>query len=488
MVRSIRWRLQVWYGLVLLAVVAGFAGILYYRAWSTKNREIDGRLEAVALYLTGALRSFPLHELDDTLLPPPPPPPPAPGDERGPPRPPRLDLPPPPRRSAERLLADLTLPPETRSPPGEADHEKPYFGVWRASGSLLKAIGQADRPVHFGPEPFRSAPPPGFRETWLVGPGGTHILVGKSIVREVTELRAFAWQLAVLAPALLGIGLAGGWVVSSRVVKPIARMSATASTISATNLGERLDTRKVDVELANLAHVLNAMLDRLQAAFERQTQFTADASHELRTPLAVIRSHAELALSKTRSPEEYRDTIQACLRATGRMTALVERLLILARADAGWPGIDLQSVDLTKIVTDTVDQFRSWAADKDLTLSVNAMPASIHGDPTGLIQIVSNLLSNAVQYNRPGGEISVHLESDRQEVLLRVSDTGLGIPEADRPHIFERFYRVDKARSRASGGTGLGLAICKSIVELHGGTIECSSTDSGSTFTVRLTA
>ena len=321
----------------------------------------------------------------------------------------------------------------------------------------------------------------------MIGPLGTQILVGRSVRGEHAALGAFAWQLAGAGALVLVIGMVGGWLVSARILRPVAAISATASAISATNLDQRIDPRTVDRELEELATVLNAMFDRLEGAFERQARFTADASHELRTPLAVIRSHAELALARPRTAEEYREAIQTCLRASTRMTALVEGLLMLARADAGKLDLVRQSVDLRHVVEESVALLRPLAEGKRVSLHTRLEQARVTGDPIRLAQVVTNLVSNAVQYNRAGGEVRVQLEVTAGEAVLTVADTGCGIPAEDRPHLFERFYRVDRARSRASGGTGLGLAICMSVVEAHGGTIGFTTEPGrGSTFWVRL--
>jgi signal transduction histidine kinase len=169
------------------------------------------------------------------------------------------------------------------------------------------------------------------------------------------------------------------------------------------------------------------------------------------------------------------------------MTALVDGLLTLARADAGKLDLRREPVDLTEVIAESVDLFRPLAEARGVSLAANLAPAAVRGDPTRLAQVVTNLLSNAVQYNRPGGAVRVQLHATDAEVVLTVVDTGCGIPAQDCPHVFERFYRVDKARSRASGGSGLGLAICKSIVEGHGGTIGFETEpERGSTFWVRL--
>jgi heavy metal sensor kinase len=326
-----------------------------------------------------------------------------------------------------------------------------------------------------------------YREAVMLGPRRTRILVGQPVRKEQAELGAFAWQLAGAGALVLAVGLAGGWLISARILRPVAAISATASAISATNLAERIDPAAVDRELAELAGVLNAMFDRLEAAFARQARFTADASHELRTPLAVIRSHAELALSRPRNAAEYRETVATCLQASVRMSALVDGLLTLARADAGKLDLRREPVELKHLVEESITLFGPLADGKAVSLAATLAAAEVTGDPDRLAQVVTNLLSNAVQYNRAGGTVQVQLGVAEGAAVLSVTDTGCGIPEADRPHIFERFYRVDKARSRASGGSGLGLAICKSIVEAHGGSIGFETQpEQGSTFWVRL--
>jgi heavy metal sensor kinase len=307
------------------------------------------------------------------------------------------------------------------------------------------------------------------------------------VAKERAELTRFAWQLGAGGVAVLAVGLAGGWLASARILRPIADISATASAISATNLSERIEVAKVDRELAGLAQVLNATFDGLEAAFDRQARFTADASHELRTPLTVLRTQAQLALSRPRSAEEYRKSIEECLRAAERMTALVEGLLTLARADAGKLDLRHESVDLKQVTADAVSQLRPLADGLTINVSTKLSPAQVQGDPGRLGQVVTNLVANAIRYNRPGGQVRVRLAVGDGTAVLSVEDGGYGIPDADQPHIFERFYRVSKDRSRLSGGSGLGLAISKSIVEAHGGAITFTSTvDKGTTFEVRL--
>jgi two-component system, OmpR family, sensor kinase len=490
MIKSLRWRLQLWYAALLLTVVGGYGSILYYQTCASKLQEIDSQLEAAALYLDATLRGIPPNELDgkeprwfkDKKGPPPP----RDFDAKDAPRP-REKKPPP--KTRERWLADVALPRELDG--AGAEDERPYFAVWRADGTIIKAAPLPDgAPLAPGANSLFSRPRVtqrgDYREARMRGPHDTRILVGRPVAREWEALYAFGWQLAAIGVGVLIVGLAGGFWLAARIFRPITAMSAAASAISATNLSTRIETANIDVELAGLARVLNAMFDRLEAAFARQQQFTADASHELRTPLAILRANAELALSQSRSAEEYRSTIETCLRAANRMSGLVQGLLTLARSDAGNPRMRFEPVPLDEVVADCLTLFKPLADEKKIAVTADMSAVIVPGDPDALAQLVGNLLSNAIQHNHAGGTIHVRLAVSA-EAVLTVADTGPGIPEKDQPRIFERFYRVDKARARASGGSGLGLAICKAIALAHGGSIDFDSTvDTGTTFRVRL--
>lgn len=480
MIRSIRWRLQAWFALVLLVVVGGFAGWLHYRERQAREQEVDQQLVDAARYLDVCLRRFPPHELD-----------PSAPKQKGPPgkdaEGKKDKRPPPPMR--ERLLDELTLPRELDFG-GEA---RLYFAVWRPTGSVVKAVAFPEGVDPPELESGQQTPGPRLvtrgdnREAILVGPMRTRILVGKSLVRQTADLHAHAWQLTATAAAVLVVGLAGCWLVSARIFRPLGVIARTASAISATQLTERIDPATVDAELVDLAQVLNAMLERLESAFERQTRFTADASHELRTPLAILRSHAELALARPRTPDEYREALDACFRAGQRMTELVESLLLLARADADKLELQRRPLDLAAVVGECLTLLRPLAEARQVTLTATLAPAQVVGDAGRLAQVVSNLVSNAVQYNRPGGRVEVTLRTVDGRAELGVADTGIGIAREAQPRVFERFFRADPARNRAFGGQGLGLAICRSILEAHGGTITFQSQPGeGTTFTVTL--
>jgi two-component system OmpR family sensor kinase len=507
MFKSIRWRLLAWHAAILILTVAGFGAALYFQIRKSRFDEIDADLQSSARSLEGTLRGFPPPVLDGG----PPPPngggpgggpggggggPPPPFGDGPPPDGPRPGSRPPPRESPERRMERmLTLPSSSRRRPDDDPHGEPYFVVWLGNGEVFKASPlplDAAMPAYeptntddAGRLEVRQRGP--FREVRIVGTRRTEVLVGRSIQREQHDLTILGWQLVLTGLGVLAVGLVGGFFLSSRAVRPIAAMSATAASISANNLDHRIDVKEVDSELGNLATVLNEMFARLEGAFERQARFTADASHELRTPLTVIHSFAELALSKPRTSAEYQETLDTCVRATRRMKSIVEGLLTLARADAGKLELKRQPLDLGALVTDAASLLEPLAVQKNVQLSVQAPPLEMLGDMTRLAQVVTNLVSNAINYNRPGGSVTATLTTEGGEAVLIVADTGCGIPEEDGSHLFERFYRVDKARSRELGGSGLGLAICKSIVEGLGGTIGFTTElNKGSSFVVRL--
>jgi heavy metal sensor kinase len=284
---------------------------------------------------------------------------------------------------------------------------------------------------------------------------------------------------------VLLIGLAGGWWLVSRAIRPIENISAAAVKISAGDLSQRINVAEAESELGRLAAVLNSTFARLDAAFAQQKQFASDAAHELRTPVSVMLTQTQTALNRGRTAPEYRETVEACQRAAQRMRKLIGALLELARLDVGQEQMKRLRFDFSRTVADCVDLVKPLAKASGIKIFTELSPLEITGDAERLAQVATNLLTNAIQYNNPNGEVRVKVASHGGLATLTVSDTGNGISRDDLPHIFKRFYRCDK--SRTGGNTGLGLAISKAIVEAHGGTIEVSSEeDDGTTFTVRL--
>lgn len=295
--------------------------------------------------------------------------------------------------------------------------------------------------------------------------------------------------LASLA-VLLGTGATGYWL-AGRALRPVKTITRTAREISETDLSRRLNLKGRD-ELGELASTFDSMLDRLQAAFERQRQFTADASHELRTPLTIIGLETALALESRQTPAEYERVLRVVQAENEHMTKLVNDLLTLARLDAGQAPLHPETIDLSDVALEVIERLAPLAAQKGVALEAGDLPeVRVRGDRSALLKVASNLVENAVKYT-PGGEGRVQVLTGIGEgrAWLRVEDNGPGIAPEDLPHVFERFYRADKARhdeGEASSGSGLGLAIAQGIAHAHGGEVTAQSeVGKGSVFELRL--
>ena len=285
--------------------------------------------------------------------------------------------------------------------------------------------------------------------------------------------RAFLFGL----PLLLACAAAGGWFLARRSLSPVAAMAERASAISASTLHERLPVPVPGDELGGLATVINDLLDRLQRSFEQQRRFMADASHELRTPTAILRTEADVTLSRATRPEaEYRESFGVIRDAARRLTRIVDDLFLLARADAGHLVLRATDVYLEDVVHDAVRGIRPVADQRGVQVELRGIAeAPAHGDPDLLGRLVLNLLDNAVKYSAAGSTVDAELARAGDAWTVRVTDHGPGIPADAQARIFERFYRVDTARSRveqsATSGAGLGLAIARRVAEAHGGTL-----------------
>jgi heavy metal sensor kinase len=305
----------------------------------------------------------------------------------------------------------------------------------------------------------------------------------------VRTLHLFRTYLLMFAPLLLLIAAIVGYWMSRRALSPVDALVRTAREVSGTNLKSRLQKLETGDELQRLSDTLNEMLDRIESAFLRVTQFTADASHELRTPVSLIRTEAELALRRSRTEAEYKESLRQILQEAERTTLLIEQLLELARSDSGRESLAMRSVDLPEVLRDVVTSWRQVAAARNLQFStdIGGPGASVMGDPTLLRRLADILLDNAFKYTPSPGSVRVVLKVEGEMAVITVQDSGVGIAQEEQGKIFERFYRIDKARSRAQGGVGLGLAIAEWIVLQHRGAISVESRPGeGATFQVRL--
>jgi two-component system, OmpR family, sensor kinase len=312
------------------------------------------------------------------------------------------------------------------------------------------------------------------------------------------QLSRLAWTLLIAGLVTLAAALAGGYWLADRALRPVKTITRTAQAISESGLDRRLNLKSRD-ELGELAHTFDRMLDRLQAAFNRQRQFTADASHELRTPLTIIGLETGRALSGSRSKDELQQALQIIQSENKFMSRLVEELLTLARMDSGQLRLTKEPLDLSDLALDVTERFASLADQKGIELKTGDLPElTILGDRLTLAQMIANLVDNAIKYSPEGGGHWVCVETGSSDTAaaptawVRISDNGSGIAAEHLPHLFDRFYRVDSARShnlddeeKNIPGSGLGLAIVQWIVQIHDGTIQVTSQPGqGSTFEV----
>jgi heavy metal sensor kinase len=313
------------------------------------------------------------------------------------------------------------------------------------------------------------------------------VIVGQVTTNITGTLATFRYVLLIAIVGVIVLAGLGGLFLAGRVLKPVEQITRTAQKIEESDLSQRIEVKNDD-ELGKLAATLNDMIGRLEEAFNRQRQFTADASHELRTPLAIMQAEATLALSKERTEDDYRKSLETISQESTYMSSVIGKLLFLARSDAGKEQLNFEDVDLKELVTQLSTNIEALAQDKGTKFTIDAPESLIvSGDKVKLRQLFINILENAVRYTSADGAVSVSLVKKEENALATISDTGIGIPPEHLQHIFERFYRVDKARSRADGGVGLGLAIAKIIAESHKGHITVESeVGKGTVFTVSI--
>ena len=316
-----------------------------------------------------------------------------------------------------------------------------------------------------------------------------HVLVAtQSLAMHRNALDELRRALLVSVPAALLLAALGGSLLARRSLAPVTRMTDDASRIEAQRLSDRI-TITSDDEIGRLGTVLNALLARLERSFAQQRQLVADSSHELRTPVSVIRSEADVTLSRDRTADEYREALDVIRSESVHLTRLIEDMLLMARADA--QQLPLQSVDfeLCDVVDDAARSMRTLAGAKGVELTAatdGTMP--MRGDPELVRRMLVDLLDNGVKFTPPGGRVEIATRKDDGRYIIAVRDSGGGISAEAQPHVFDRFYRADPART-AGAGSGLGLAIAKSIAELHGGDIRLVHSDaSGSLFEITVVA
>jgi heavy metal sensor kinase len=302
-------------------------------------------------------------------------------------------------------------------------------------------------------------------------------------------LSAFTTVLLLSTPVILALATGCGVWLGRRALAPVARITDDARAITESNLSARLAVPDSRDELQQLSETLNDMLGRIEQSFSRTRQFTADASHELRAPMTLIFTAAQYSLRRARSREELVDGMQKILCESQRTKALIDDLLLLARGDAGKESVTLEMIDGGPLLRDAAGQAAGMAAAKDISVSLHLVAdmLPVRANEAQLRRLLLILIDNALKYTPPGGRVTIQGSADPTDVTISVADTGAGISSDDLPHVFERFWRADKVRSREAGGTGLGLTIAKQIADLHGAHLRVQSeVGRGSVFTLRL--
>jgi heavy metal sensor kinase len=324
-----------------------------------------------------------------------------------------------------------------------------------------------------------AGPPPGIQPATLV--------IARSTKQIDQALAGLVRTLIIAVPLTLALAAGGGIFLARRALKPVDKIARTAQEIGESDLSRRINVNTKD-ELGRLAATLNDMIGRLDKAFQRQKQFTSDASHDLRTPLAVIEAESTLALQKERQSSDYRRSLETISQESKQMSFLIDQLLTLARADGGKEQWNFTEVNLGKLISNLSTDGEVLCQEKGLSFQLGqTQDLVVKGDEARLRELFMNLSDNAIRYTPAPGTVSISCRREGQLAVVAITDTGIGIPAEDIPFIFERFYRVDKSRSRADGGSGLGLAICRHIAEVHAGKIEVASqAERGSTFSVWL--
>ncbi|HEV2390851.1 MAG TPA: ATP-binding protein [Verrucomicrobiae bacterium] len=380
-----------------------------------------------------------------------------------------------------------------------------FVRITRADGALLY-LSPTPKSQSFDPA---AVPPPQWspvtesgRQVMLLGgrkmllaahklktPTGSFLIETGAPMDEVqADSRHWLIFLITMLPIVVAIALGGGYVLVKRALAPVDRIAASAESISSTNLSERLPLAQTGDELERLSLALNHMIERLDAAFEHSRRFVADASHELRTPLTVLRGEIETMVREPQLTDESRERLGSALEEVERLTNIVEGLFAISRLDAGEAAAEWVKFDLALLATSTADQMSLLAEDKRIEVTCAAPSAVwVQGDRARMKQVIVNLLDNAIKYTPEGGAVHLSVGMQNAKAMLEVVDNGPGIPPEVLPRIFERFFRVDQARSRDQGGAGLGLSIVKSICTAHHGRVEASSSPGqGSRFRVEL--
>lgn len=312
---------------------------------------------------------------------------------------------------------------------------------------------------------------------------GTNYLIeiGSSLYPIQSILSNLRSIVLLLTPLILLIAAFGGQLLMRLPLQPLVTLSERAEYIGISKLGERLPVPSTHDEMERLALSLNRMIKRLEDALSNNRRFSADVSHELRTPLTIMRGELEQVLHEPRLQGDVRDSVASALEEIDRMSKIVESLLAIARLDSGMDAINPAPADLSTLCQWVIEQLRLLASEKGITMTARTTPMIVLIDTAHMKRVLVNVIDNAIKYTSPGGHIELTSFVAEKSAVIEISDTGIGIPSVELPHVFDRFFRADKVRSRASGGTGLGLSIVKAICNAHGGSVTLRSKEGAGT-------
>jgi len=478
--RSLRFKLTLWYVLILGILLTSFSGFLYFTLSKSLHRDVDNKLRSLA-ELIASESSSPLSKFSFGTI-------------------------------DQALETSMNL-----KPIGKFIQVLDESGnIGRKSDNLknvqlpisLNALKNASKGLitfetnrTIGNTPLRIMTFPVVENSHVT----KIVQIASSLEGVEDALNKLFLILIISVPSTLILASLGGQFLAHKALKPVDNITQTARMITSQNLNQRIHPPKVKDEISRLIETFNEMISRLDQSFRQMKQFSSDASHELKTPLTILKGEVEVMLRKERTSQEYEQTLRSNLEEINRMSQIVEDLLNLSKADTGEIRLNKEDVNLTEILNEVVVQMERLAKTKKLNLSATNHHQDIHifGDALRLRELFINLIENGIKYTEEGGSIHIILQKEYpppvtgepdwverekgQFVKIIVSDTGIGIAKEDQERIFNRFFRVDKARSREQGGSGLGLSICKWIVEAHQGEIGVESElAKGSSFIVRL--
>jgi heavy metal sensor kinase len=468
--KSLRFKLTLWYVIILGILLTSFSTFLYVTLSKSLYRNVDDKLRSLAHLIateSGSPSSrFGFGTIDQTLRA-------------------SLNL-----RPIGKFIQVLDASGNVGQKSDNLENVQLPISL-NALRNASKGFVTFETTRTFGNTPLRVVTVPAMAGDQMV----KIVQVASSLEDVEDALNTLLLILIITVPSVLLIASVGGQFLANQALKPVDEVTQTARRITSENLDQRIRPLRVKDEISRLIETFNEMISRLYQSFRQIKQFTSDASHELKTPLTILRGEVEVALRKERTSTEYEQTLRSNLEEINRMSKIVDDLLLLSKTDIGEIRLNQEDVNLTQILNDVVTQLTLLTQAKNLRITTSNHEEDVHlfADGLRIRQLLLNLIENGIKYTEPGGAIHIALETDAYplessgSIRIAVSDTGIGIAKEDQERIFDRFFRVDKARARDQGGSGLGLSICKWIVEAHQGRISVESDPGkGSTFTIEL--